>query len=220
MSELLGSQDLLPDLPRLLTFALASLALNVTPGADMTFVAAASARGGARGGVAAALGVGAGSLVHLLAAVVGLSALIASSQAAFTVLKWAGAAYLAYLAVTMLRGGGPPRAEAATAAPRSDAALFRSGALVNVLNPKVGLFFLAFLPQFVDPEPAVAAVQTLLLGLWFNAGGTIVNVVVALAAARAAAGMRGKEVVGRAARWFAATVMGALAVKLATADDR
>ncbi len=163
MFELLGLHPLLPDLPRLLTFALASFVLNITPGADMTFVAATSARGGRRSGIAAALGVGAGSLVHLAAAVVGLSALIASSQAAFTVLKWAGAAYLIYTAVSLLRSG-PPQAEA-TAPARSDTELFRSGALVNMLNPKVGLFFLAFLPQFVDPLPGVAAVQTLFLGL-------------------------------------------------------
>lgn len=218
MFELLGSHPLLPDLSRLLTFALAAFALNVTPGADMTFVAATSARGGARSGVAAALGVGAGSLVHLFAAVVGLSALIASSQAAFTVLKWAGAAYLIYTALSLLRGGSP-QAEAATL-PRSDAELFRSGALVNILNPKVGLFFLAFLPQFVDPLPGVAALQTLLLGLWFNACGTIVLVIVALMTARAAVGLRSAKRVGQAARWFAATIMGALAVKLVASDSR
>lgn len=163
MFDFLSSHPLLPDFPRLLTFALASFALNVTPGADMTFVAATSARGGTRNGVAAALGVGAGSLVHLLAATVGLSALIASSQVAFTVLKWAGAAYLVYIAVGMLRGSSS-QAEVSEP-PRSAAALFRSGALVNVMNPKVRLFFIAFLPQFVDRVPEVAAVQTFLLGL-------------------------------------------------------
>ena len=218
MFELLGTHPLLPDLPRLLTFALAAFALNITPGADMTFVAATSARGGARSGIAAALGVGAGSLVHLAAAVVGLSALIASSQAAFTILKWVGAAYLIYTALNLLRSG-PPQAEAVAPA-RSDAELFRAGALVNVLNPKVGLFFLAFLPQFVDPFPGVAAVQTLLLGLWFNVCGTMVLAVVALMAARAAAGLRGVKGVGQAARWFAATIMGALAVKLVISDSR
>ncbi len=144
MFDVLGSHHLLPDLLRLLTFALASFALNVTPGADMAFVAATSARSGTRSGVAAALGVGAGSLVHLAAAVVGLSALIASSQTAFTVLKWAGAAYLIYIAVSMLRGG--PSQTKVSDPPRSAGALFRSGALVNVMNPKVGLFFIAFLP--------------------------------------------------------------------------
>ncbi len=218
MFDVLGSHHLLPDLPRLLTFALASFALNVTPGADMAFVAATSARSGTRSGVAAALGVGAGSLVHLAAAVVGLSALIASSQTAFTVLKWAGAAYLIYIAVSMLRGG-PSQAKVSDP-PRSAGALFRSGALVNVMNPKVGLFFIAFLPQFVDRVPEVAAVQTFLLGLWFNACGTGVLVIVALVAARAAAGLRGARAVGQAARWLAATIMGALAIKLATSDNR
>ena len=216
MFGFLGSHPLLPDLPRLLTFALASFAFNVTPGADMTFVAATSARSGTRSGVAAALGVGAGSLVHLLAATAGLSALIASSQAAFTALKWAGAAYLVYTAVGLLRGGSSQAV--ASEPPRSAAALFRSGALVNVMNPKVGLFLIAFLPQFVDRVPEVAAVQTFLLGLWFNACGTAVLVVVALVAARAAAGLRGVRAAGQATRWFAATVMGALAVKLATSD--
>ena len=218
MLESLSLHPLLPDFPRLLTFALASFALNITPGADMTFVAATSARGGRRSGIAAALGVGAGSVVHLTAAVVGLSALIASSQAAFTVLKWAGAAYLVYTAVSLLRSS-PPQAEAAIP-PRSDAELFRSGALVNILNPKVGLFFLAFLPQFVDPLPGVAAVQTLLLGLWFNVCGTTVLVAVALMTARAAAGLRGVKGIGQAARWLAATIMGALAVKLVASDSR
>jgi threonine/homoserine/homoserine lactone efflux protein len=217
MLDILGSPAL-PDLPHLLTFALASFALNITPGADMTFVATSSAHSGERGGIAAALGVGAGSLVHLIAAVLGLSALIASSQAAFTVLKWAGAAYLVYLAVGMLRGGSLQDKTAHL--PRSAAALFRSGALVNILNPKVGLFFLAFLPQFVDPVPGVAALQTFLLGLWFNTGGTVVNVIVALLAARAAAGLRGVRGVGQVARWFAATLMGALAVRLVTSDGR
>ena len=171
---------------------------------------------GRHAGGAGALGVGAGSLVHLLAATVGLSALIASSQVAFTVLKWAGAAYLVYIAVGMLRGGSS-QAEASEP-PRSVAALFRSGALVNVMNPKVGLFFIAFLPQFVDRVPEAVAVQTFLLGLWFNACGTAMLVVVALVTARAAAGLRGVRAAGQAARWFAATVMEALAVKLVTSD--
>lgn len=118
----------------------------------------------------------------------------------------------------MLRGG--PSQARMSDPPRSSAALFRSGALVNVMNPKVGLFFIAFLPQFVDRVPEVAAVQTFLLGLWFNVCGTLVLVIMALVAARAAANLRGVRAVGQAARWFAATVMGALAVKLATSDNR
>lgn len=218
MFEASGLHSILPDLPRLLTFAVAAFALNITPGADMTFVAASAARRGARSGIAAALGVGAGSLVHLVAAVAGLSALIASSQAMFTALKWAGAAYLLYIAVGMVRNASPHPETGDL--PCSDAAIFRTGALVNMLNPKVGLFFLAFLPQFVDPVPGVAAVQTLLLGLWFDVGGTIVNIAVAVAVARAATGFAGISGIGLAARWFAATVMGTLAVKLVVATDR
>lgn len=209
---------LLPDASRLLPFAVAAFALNVTPGADMTFVGATSARDGVRSGVSAALGAGAGSLLHLAAAVLGLSTLIASSQQAFTVLKWVGAAYLMYLAVTLILTKSDPSKE--TSRRRSPLSSFRSGALVNILNPKVGLFFLAFLPQFVDPIPAAATVQTLLLGLWFNGCGTLVLIVVAFVTARAATDLRNKPWISRLARWFAATVMGVLVVKLFVSNSR
>ena len=151
MLEIAGV-EVLPDLSRFLAFAMAGLALNMIPGADMTYVMASAARGGTRSGLAAALGISAGALIHVAAAVVGLSALIASSPAAFTILKWGGAAYLLYLAVQIIRtpSGGDEEAPYRTAA-SSNAAIFRSGALVNVLNPKIALFFLAFLPQFVNP---------------------------------------------------------------------
>jgi threonine/homoserine/homoserine lactone efflux protein len=205
---------LLPDWPVFLSFALAGLALNIVPGADMTFIMAASARGGRRDGIVAALGIGAGALFHILAAVLGLSAILASSQGAFTLLKWVGAAYLLYLAVSMLRS---PKAVAKGSEPphRSGWRLFRAAMLVNVLNPKVALFFLAFLPQFVDPEAAMPALQILALGLWFDFAGTLVNIAVALATAGAAARLRAVSWVGRAARWLAATAMGGLAVQLA-----
>jgi threonine/homoserine/homoserine lactone efflux protein len=217
MFDMIGS-DLLPDWPRLLTFAVASFALNVTPGADMTFVATSAARGGVRGGIAAALGAGAGSMVHLLAAVLGLSAIIASSQTAFTILKWVGAAYLIYIAFTLIRSG--PAHSHDVEVPRSTLAVFRSGALVNLLNPKVGLFFLAFLPQFIDPVHGVAAIQTFLLGLWCNVGGTSVNLVVALVTARAATRLASVGWIRQAVRWLTATIMGGLAVKLVMSNNR
>jgi threonine/homoserine/homoserine lactone efflux protein len=209
----------LPDPSRLATFAVAALALNLTPGADMTFVTFSAARNGVRGGVAAALGAGAGSLVHLFAAVVGLSAIIATSQLAFTMLKWVGAAYLIYIAYGMLRGNNGGTHHSGPEA-RSNIELFRSGASVNILNPKVSLFFLAFLPQFVDPEPRAAAYQTLLLGLWVNVGGTLVNVAVALVAAQAASRLQGLALIERIARWCGATIMAGLAVKLVTSERR
>jgi threonine/homoserine/homoserine lactone efflux protein len=205
---------LLPDWPVFLSFVAAGLALNIVPGADMTFIIASAARGGRRAGVIASLGVGAGALVHILAAVLGLSAILASSQTAFDAIKYAGAAYLLWLALSLLRTREAP-AQSGARPPESGWRLFRAAMLVNILNPKVALFFLAFLPQFVDPAAAVPAVQILCLGLWFDFAGTLVNIAVALAAAGAAQRLRHVAWLGKAARWIAATAMGALAVQLA-----
>ncbi len=218
MLEIAPGVELLPDLDLFLAFALAGLALNLVPGADMTFVIASAARGGSRSGFAAALGVGAGALVHILAAVVGLSALIASSQTAFAILKWVGAAYLLYLAVELVRSS-PEARDHSSSVPASLAAVFRKGALVNILNSKVGIFFLAFLPQFVDANAAIPAVQILALGIWFDLVGTAVNGIVALGAAGAAARLRHLHWATTAAKWFAATTMAALALRL-VADRR
>jgi threonine/homoserine/homoserine lactone efflux protein len=208
---------LLPAWPVFLSFVAAGLALNIVPGADMTFIIASAARGGRRDGVIAALGVGAGALVHILAAVFGLSAILASSQAAFDAIKWAGAAYLLWLAFSLVRSGHAPPAEGAR--PRASGwRLFRAAMLVNILNPKVALFFLAFLPQFVDPAAAAPALQILCLGLWFDMVGTLVNIVIALVAAGAASRLRHVAWLGRAARWIAATAMAALALQLALAS--
>ena len=212
---------LLPDWPVFLSFALAGLALNIVPGADMTFIIASAARGGRRDGIVAALGVGAGALVHIAAAVLGLSAILASSQALFELIRWVGAAYLLWIAVTLLRDGrgGEGRGPRPAA---SGWRLFRAALLVNLLNPKVALFFLAFLPQFVDPDAAVPALQILCLGLWFDFAGTLVNIAVAVAAAAAGAADRLRHIswLGRAARWLAATAMGVLAVQLAVSERR
>jgi len=210
--------ELLPPLATFLAFALAGLALNIVPGADMTFVIASAARGGRRDGLIASLGIGAGALVHVFAAVVGLSALLAASQTAFTIIKWVGAAYLLYIAISLLRAGKP--ADEKTTPRLSGSRLFRAAALVNLLNPKVALFFLAFLPQFVDPSASVPAVQILCLGLWFDFVGTVVNIIVAVVAARTAEQLRHVSWIGRAARYVAATAMGGLALKLAFADRR
>jgi len=217
MLEIAGL-ELLPDWPVFLAFVAAGLALNIVPGADMTFIIASAARGGRRDGVIASLGVGAGALVHILAAVLGLSAILASSQAAFDLIKWAGAAYLLWLAFSLIRS----REAAARPAPRAAPGwrLFRAAMLINILNPKVALFFLAFLPQFVDPDAAMPALQILCLGLWFDFAGTLVNIAVALAAAGTAARLRHIGWLGKAARWLAATAMGALAVQLALSARR
>jgi threonine/homoserine/homoserine lactone efflux protein len=213
-----GGIALLPEWPVFLAFVAAGVALNVVPGADMTFVAASAARGGRRDGLVAALGIGAGTLVHLLAAVLGLSAVLAASRAAFELVRWIGAAYLLWIAVSILRNGrsGDSAGRPGTSGWR----LFRAAMLVNLLNPKVALFFLAFLPQFVDPASAMPALQILTLGLWFDAVGTLVNAAVALAAAGAAARLRRFGWLGWAARWTAAAAMAGLAAQLALGERR
>jgi len=145
---------------------------------------------GWRGGAVAALGIGAGCFVHIFAAAAGLSALLAASATAFSVLKWIGAAYLVYVGVSMLR----MRAQTVQEAPALQAAALRTvflqGFLTNVLNPKVALFFLAFLPQFIEPGAASKALAFVFLGLIFNFNGTLWNLFVAWSAANIAGRLR------------------------------
>lgn len=210
--------ELLPPLATFLAFVAAGLALNIVPGADMTFVIASAARGGKRDGIVAALGIGAGTLIHISGAVLGLSAILASSETLFTIIKWVGAAYLLYIAVSLILSGKTN--ERPTAPRQSGWRLFRAAAFVNILNPKVALFFLAFLPQFVDTSAAIPALQILCLGLWFDLVGTFVNIVIAVVAASTAERLRHVSWIGHAARWLAATAMGALALRLAFAERR
>jgi threonine/homoserine/homoserine lactone efflux protein len=135
--------ELLPTLPALAAFTVAAVALILTPGPDTAFVLAQAVGGGRAAGVRAALGVAVGVLVHTVAAVVGLSVVLRLSSVAYTAVKLAGAAYLLYLGVATLRGRGGIEVETPSAA-----GSFRQGLVTNVLNPKVALFFLAFLPQF------------------------------------------------------------------------
>jgi len=163
-----------------LIFAFASLMLNITPGNDMLYVATRSTSQGVKAGVISALGIAGGCIVHLLAAVVGLSAIIANSATAFTIIKWVGTAYLIYLGIRSFFSKLNKFTINEKIEKKSLSKLFWQGVLTNVLNPKVALFFLAFLPQFIHPEKGNSALQILLLGLWFNFSGTIVNSIVAI----------------------------------------
>jgi threonine/homoserine/homoserine lactone efflux protein len=157
-------------------FAATTFVLNATPGVDMMFTLARTLQFGVRGGFAAALGIGAGCVVHSLAAAFGLAALLAASAAAFSIVRWAGAAYLLWLAFGMLRAALRPGAEAATPATpaqRSAWTLFRQGALTNALNPKVALFFLALLPQFIAADSTHKTLAFLVLGAWFIVQGLV-----------------------------------------------
>jgi threonine/homoserine/homoserine lactone efflux protein len=157
-------------------FATTVFVINATPGVDMMLTLSRTLRHGVRGGLAAAAGIMAGCVVHALAAALGLAALIAASAAAFTVVKWAGAAYLLWLAYGMLRSA--LAADVQTAAPQlaespGVGALFRQGVLTNVLNPKIALFFLALLPQFIDADASQKTLAFLFLGAWFVVQGGV-----------------------------------------------
>ena len=162
-------------------FVVSGLLLNMTPGADTLYIVGRSIAQGGRAGAIAALGIGAGCIVHTLAAALGLSAILAASATAFTLVKWIGAAYLVYLGVTMLRarpGAGATRA----LPPAAPSRVFAQGFLTNVLNPKVALFFLAFLPQFIDADAPHKALAFLVLGTIFIVNGTLWNLLVAWSA--------------------------------------
>jgi threonine/homoserine/homoserine lactone efflux protein len=176
----------------LLLFILSGLLLNISPGPDIAYIVARSAQLGWKGGATAALGIGAGGLVHVTAAALGISALLAASATAFTIVKLLGAVYLVYIGAKMLlaRGNGiGPEMNLQTTSV-SLAVVFRQGFITNVLNPKVALFFLAFLPQFIDADAPSKVLAFLLLGLIFDFNGTLWNVLVAWVSARTAAMVR------------------------------
>ena len=174
-------------------FIVTGLLLNLAPGPDVLFIVANGLKS-ARAGVVAALGITAGCCVHIVAAAAGVSAVIAASTTAFTVLKWIGAAYLVYVGASMLltRARQAPAQNLAAAdartlpleplAPKALLTIFKQGFWTNVLNPKVALFFLAFLPQFIAPDASHKTLSFLLLGLLFSLNSVPVNVGYALAA--------------------------------------
>jgi threonine/homoserine/homoserine lactone efflux protein len=177
-------------------FVISGVLLNITPGPDTAYIVGRSVQMGWRGGLAAALGISCGCLVHVFAAAIGLSALLMASSAAFAMVKWAGAAYLCFIGLKMVLSRQPAEDAAigsAAISPRQMLSLrqvFWQGTATNVLNPKVALFFLAFLPQFVDADAPHKAVAFLLLGLTFVFTGTLWCFGLAAFAARAAGRIR------------------------------
>jgi len=167
-----------PDAASLALFMSATLALNITPGPDMLYVIGRSVSQGRVAGIISALGVSAGTLFHIAAVALGLSAFLAAVPAAYTTVRVVGGCYLIFLGVKAFRAIGENRNDVAVKA-ASRRRIFIQGAITNVLNPKVALFFLAFLPQFTDPAKGSLGRQVLVLGLLFNLSGTIVNVAVA-----------------------------------------
>jgi len=184
MGEILGIHELW-------LFVLSGLLLNVTPGPDTAYIIGRSIQLGWRGGAAAAFGISCGCLVHVFGAAIGLSALLMASSAAFAIVKLAGAAYLLFSGVQMLLSR--PQAVADMTGPGEITPLrrvFWQGALTNALNPKVALFFLAFLPQFVAADSSHQTLAFLVLGLIFIASGTLWCLGVAAFASKAASRIR------------------------------
>lgn len=169
----------MPDSTQLLMFIAAGWLLNLTPGPDVLYIVSSALKSGVRAGIVAALGIVSGCFVHVFAAALGVGALLATSATAFTVLKWAGAAYLMWMGVRLLlaRGGGasivPTRVEGEVVV--NLWRVYRQGFLTNVLNPKVALFFLAFVPQFIAPGTEDKVTAFLLLGLLFNLNSLPIN---------------------------------------------
>jgi len=209
----------LPSVSNISVFAVAGFLLLITPGPAVLYIVARSVEQGRLAGVVSVLGITTGTLVHIAAAVVGLSALLASSAVAFAIVKYAGAAYLVYLGLRRLFG----RAEAAgadVAVPRrSLRRLYLDGLVVNVLNPKTALFFLAFLPQFVDPARGAVPSQIAFLGLLFAFMGLLSDGSYALLAGTAGGWLKRRRGYLKAERYVSGTIFVGLGVTAAMAGD-
>jgi threonine/homoserine/homoserine lactone efflux protein len=203
-------------------FVLSGFLLNITPGPDTLYIVGRGSTQGLRAGAVAALGIGAGTLVHISAAALGLSAILAASATAFTVVKLVGAAYLLYVGISLIRSAGAAKSSPSTVVtpPASTRSIFVQGFLTNVLNPKVALFFLAFLPQFVAANAGSKPLAFLFLGVIFDFNGTLWNLFIAWSSARLS-----RRLAPSAAfkRWFGRCV-GSLfvfiGVRLALAHER
>ncbi|MGB4829506.1 MAG: LysE family translocator [Paracoccaceae bacterium] len=198
----------------LLAFLPAALALNLTPGADMMFCLGQGLKGGWRAGQAANFGIALGGMVHVTLAALGLAAVLKTHPTAYEAVRWAGVAYLLWLAVRALRAG-PAQPTTVTRAPIGR--VFRDALLVNLLNPKVILFILSFLPQFVDPTRPVVP-QFLTLGLVFSAGGLVVNGFVGGFAATIGGRLARSDTMSRWLGRATAAIFAALALRLAVME--
>jgi threonine/homoserine/homoserine lactone efflux protein len=207
----------MPEPHTFVLFAGTSILILVAPGPSVLYVITRSVSQGRRAGAVSVLGVGLGNFSHAIAAAIGVSAIVASSAIAFSVVKYAGAAYLIYLGIRALTGRG----EAMLSSPdreRTDRRLFWEGFVVDFLNPKVALFYLAFLPQFVDPAGAVAP-QMLLLGAVFTSLGLISDGTYAVAAGTLGRRLRNARFESRLRRASGAVFVG-LGISAALAEGR
>ena len=209
----------MPDVSYLALPFVASLALIVAPGPAVLYIIGRSVDQGRTAGFASAAGIATGGLVHVAAAAIGLSALLASSAMAFSALKFFGAAYLIFLGLRTLLTR-PDGGQVAARRPQTMRNLYSQGVVVQALNPKVALFFLAFLPQFVDPARGSAVQQTLVLGAMFVAIGLCSDSLYALAAGSAGDWLKRQPAFASAQRYIAGTVFIGLGVTTALAGGK
>ena len=204
-----------------LLFFSAAFAINISPGPDLIFVLSRTIAEGHKVGFASLLGVWTGALVHVSAAALGLSAILAASDVAFAVVKYAGAAYLVYLGLRALRAKTPAFGTPHPAARRTTPWMaYRQGVSVDILNPKAAIFFLAFLPQFVRPELGHVPVQIMSLGVLVIAVAVVVELSAMLLAARLTLALRGNARISAWLQRLLGSVLIALGVRLALISHR
>ncbi|MEO1592685.1 MAG: LysE family translocator [Cyanobacteria bacterium J06632_22] len=209
------------DISYWLIFFSAAFALNLAPGPDLVYILSRTIAQGQKIGLASSLGVCSGALVHVVAAALGLSAILATSAMAFTIVKYMGAAYLFYLGLQALRSKGSRFSlEPEQTLPVSAWAAFRQGMLVDVLNPKVAVFFMAFLPQFVRAEAGPATLQTLLLGMLVILVAILVESLFVLAAARVTHVFRNNQQLSVWLDRVLGSILIALGVRLVLSQNR
>jgi threonine/homoserine/homoserine lactone efflux protein len=202
------------DTHNLLLFVAAGLLLNLAPGPDMLYIIARSLGQGLQAGLVSALGIAVGCMGHALAAALGIGAVMQAAPWAYDLLRAVGATYLCWLGLRALTQPAGPAAAAVTTPVRLRT-VFAQGVATNALNPKVALFFLAFLPQFTDPAAGSVALQMLLLGAIFIVNGLLVCLAVAYGAARARHWLQGRGAVARQLPRFSGAVLLSLGLKLA-----
>lgn len=211
--------EFIPSLGTLAAFTLAALALTITPGPDMTLFLGQTVANGRKAGFMSVAGACSGIVVHSLAAAIGLSALIAASPQAFIALKWIGAAYLAFLAYDVLRHGSGLTSEGPVRS-RSLKKAYLKGLMINLLNPKIILFFVTFLPQFVSPGDPHASGKLLFLGLYFLLVSLPITTPMIFGAEWISGFLRGSKRATRVFDWIFAGVMGGFALKLLATQTR
>lgn len=210
----------LPDLPTLAAYSLACLVLFITPGPDMSLALAKTISGGRAAGLAAMFGAASGCIVHSVLAALGISALVAASPAAFLLLKIVGAGYLLWLAIDAIRRGSALSVAGVTPEPPRVWRTYLLGVTVNLSNPKVILFFVTFLPQFIAADDPDAAGKLLFLGIYFVVFSLPLSILMVYAAERVVGSLKANPRLMRAIDWVFAGVFGAFAAKILATQTR